>query len=144
MSRFLIWGRDSSGRGMVLGLDTEKLFTRKCTGEPDKADSDYEKWIIPNEGCVLGQKFSYKKKKSSAECLNGEEFDRLMSVNSCICTEEDWECDLGFKRENGACVRMKKKDGSNLELKVPEICEDYYTISNGYRKIAGDQCKKGV
>ena len=33
--------------------------------------------------------------------------ERIKYVEKCTCTDEDWECDLGFHRENGTgpCIR---------------------------------------
>ena len=62
---------------------------------------------------------------------------------NCSCTEEDWECDADSIRNNeGSCVSLKHQE--TLIYTAPEICEDYYYISTGYRKIAGDSCIGGV
>jgi hypothetical protein len=95
-TRFFVYGKDSNDKGMVLGLDMEKLFSRTCKGLPEENGSDYFKWNLPTEGCILGKKLSYKKKLPKAECLNGDDFEKLLDRTFCTCTEEDWECDLGF------------------------------------------------
>jgi hypothetical protein len=68
--------------------------------------------------------------------------ERKTFAKFCECTEEDWECDLGFHRdEEGNCV-------SNLFMEVdytpPAECEDYYSVTLGYRKVAGNQCQEGI
>lgn len=95
---------------------------------------------MPVEGCILGKKYSYKRKNKDADCLNGDYFDKLISFNYCECSEEDWECDIGFQRDkDGICIHKKKQ-----EFTVPEVCEDSYSLSSGYRKVAGDACMGGV
>ena len=118
----------------------EKIFPRLCKGEVDESESDYYAWKLPLEGCILGSKFTYRRKIAENECLNGDYFDKLISFNYCQCTEEDWECDVGFSRDSeGICIRKKKQ-----ELFIPENCEDNYIITSGYRKVAGDVCMGGV
>lgn len=104
-TKFILYGRDANQRGFVLGLDMEKIFPRLCKGEPDEADSDYYTWKVPSEGCIFGSKFSYRKKISEKECLNGDYFEKLLDMNYCKCTEEDWECDVGYSRNSdGVCI----------------------------------------
>jgi len=46
----------------------------------------------------LGEKITYVRRKRDACCFNGKAYDRIVKVEYCECTEEDWECDLGFER----------------------------------------------
>lgn len=60
-----------------------------------------------------------------------------------MCSEEDWECDFGyFRRDNkGQCVT---ETGTPENYTPPEVCDDYYYVTQGYRKVAGDDCKDGI
>ena len=50
---------------------------------PDSDRSDYETWT-PNgkisPTCLLGKKVTYVRRKRDAQCFNGEEFERKISV----------------------------------------------------------------
>lgn len=63
-----------------------------------------------------------------------------MSVETCACTAEDYECDIGFTRDkSGECVPIVP-----LAANPPPECASYYSVSSGYRKVAGDMCEGGV
>jgi len=52
----------------------------------------------------MGHRVTYVRRKRSAECFNGEKFERAIYYDECECTEEDWECDLGHSRlDDGPC-----------------------------------------
>jgi hypothetical protein len=52
----------------------------------------------------LGKKTTYIRRKRESACFNGEQFERVIKNEFCQCTEEDWECDIGFKRKgDGPC-----------------------------------------
>ena len=58
----------------------------------------------------------------------------------CECTEEDYECDIGFIRnESFHCV-------SNNSKLMQIICKEgeIYNISSGYKKIQQDSCIGGI
>jgi Sortilin, neurotensin receptor 3, C-terminal len=69
-----------------------------------------------------------------------------VSVESCPCTEEDWECDFGFykKIEGGECVPITEGFSNQVLSKPPKNCKGTYRKSQGYKKIPGDQCEGGV
>jgi len=118
----------------------------KFPDKPLKEDSDYELWT-PNgkisPTCLMGHKTTYVRRKREAQCFNNEEFDRWYNFELCDCTEEDWECDVGYSRTAGAGPCLPE---SGVEAKVtpPEQCDGFYFITQGYRKIAGNTCKGGV
>ncbi len=65
-----------------------------------------------------------------------------MNKKTCKCSEEDWECDIGFERiKNGACFKI---DRTEIDYEPPLECRDKFTVSQGYRKVAGDTCSGGV
>jgi hypothetical protein len=64
----------------------------------------------------------------------------------CNCTEEDWECDFGFHRENnldGPCVPLSKKYEKLLDRTPPADCRYNYEVTRGYRKLP-NFCYNGV
>ena len=146
-SSFIVYGNSEMGSGVVVGLDFSSLHKGLCKGvdSPNTEESDFEYWT-PNgfvsPTCLLGRKVSYVRRKRESECFNGEEFERKKFIENCECTEEDWECDLGYAREkSGPCKNINKQE---IDYSPPANCSSYYFVSQGYRKVAGDSCIGGV
>ena len=147
--KFVVYGRSTgkSPKGIVASIDFIPLHQRFCKlqDKPQQEDSDYELWtpngkISPN--CLLGHKTTYVRRKRDAQCFNSEEWDRWFFFEICQCTEEDYECDLGFSRKgDGPCLPDNDKPES---FAPPAQCEDSYSVTLGYRKVAGDTCRGGV
>ena len=146
-SHFLAVGMTSDEQGMTVSMDFSNFFPRMCDPSSTGNTTDYEEWSPHSahslSSCVLGRKISITRKKQGAKCFNGEKFDRKKVVENCVCSQEDWECDLGWSRvKEGSC---KRSDGSTeLDFTKPEKCLVYYTVSQGYRKVTGDSCESGV
>lgn len=56
----------------------------------------------------------YLRKKASKECYNGEEFDRVLKIDSCECSFTDYECDFNYyhkldeqNNQNSECIPVK-------------------------------------
>lgn len=69
----------------------------------------------------------------------------------CTCTDADYECDMNYVRAKGGSTCELVPDPLNREgtrqlTEKEEDCalEGFYTVSQGYRKIPGDQCYGGV
>ncbi len=135
----------------VYSVNFESLHGRQCKGEdkPGAPDSDYVIWS-PYDGrhgdkCLLGRKMAYARRRPDSECYNGARFEHPVSVENCLCTEEDYECDFGFQRadmlSNSPCTAAQ-----NLSYAPPEHCPlvGYYAVTSGYRKVSGDSCQGGV
>jgi len=153
---FIVYGETASNKGVkkgvVIALDFTSLHEPQCRNpdSPDQPDSDYEKWT-PNDGragsqCLLGRKVIYFRRKREAMCYNGLNFERKIVIENCACTEDDYECDVGFERPGPGepCVRA---DGQHVPFEMhspPKDCHNFYTISKGYRKIPGSSCVNGV
>ncbi len=146
---FLVYGirktGDGESKGIVINLDFSTLKMPICT------KSDYEIWTprsitAKNQNeCLLGRKVSYMRRKRDSKCLNGEGFERKITVEICSCTEDDYQCDIGYHRNEPGDPCTPISNEQNITKNAPpEICEGYYTISRGYRKIAGNFCKGGV
>jgi hypothetical protein len=152
----IIGSKNNKGKkeGVVIGVDFTGLHEPQCRNpdNPDTADSDYEKWT-PNDGragheCLFGRKIIYVRRKREAQCFNGLDFKRKTIVENCPCFEEDFECDVGFYRSApGEPCSKRGQTGNNNQLEIqkpPEICNNNYTISKGYRRIPGNTCVGGL
>ena len=157
---FVLYGetqtKKGKKRGVVVGLNFSTLNERRCSNpeEPDSANSDYEKWS-PSDGrqgnqCLLGKKTIYVRRKREVDCFNGLDFERKNVVEHCECTHIDYECDEGFTRANHSteCIPINEqthripKEGDIHD--PPQNCNNYFTISRGYRKVPGNVCINGI
>ena len=145
---FIVYGESTKGKGVIVSLDFEAFHAKSCQGhdKPNEESSDYEIWTPTATGskCLLGRKISYVRRKREAQCFNGEEFERPTFVENCACTEEDWECDLGYAREKDGPCKLTNPNKENSDYKPPQNCSSFYFVSQGYRKVAGDTCVGGV
>jgi len=158
---FVIYGESNkkgNTKGIAIGVDFTGLHEPQCRNpdNPDSTDSDYEKWS-PNDGragheCLMGHKTIYIRRKRDSQCYNGLMFERKTIVEHCECTEDDYECDLGFARAGPGepCVSIKKHGNENTSNELTEMytppanCHGYYRISRGYRKVPRNTCVNGV
>ncbi|KAJ2886058.1 vacuolar protein sorting/targeting protein PEP1, partial [Coemansia asiatica] len=144
-------GGTSTDESMLVYVDFSKMFTRQCQVETrDHSKSDFELWT-PRWGmdsggrsdaiCVLGSEISYWRRKPTASCFVGNEFEPPMtSMRTCECTIQDFECDEGFwLNDYGQCTL----DGPDPYQ--PSDCRDGTTYKgrSGYTKIAQSQCTGG-
>jgi len=144
---FVVYGWQDDSVGVMIYIDFAELHEmRTCQGHdaPDSASSDYETWT-PSDGrlggkCLMGHKVSYTRRKRTSQCFNPEKHERSQFIEHCPCTEEDFECDYGYKRkiEGGECV--VDPDAKPLP---EEKCKDFYYHTKGYRRVAGDTCTNG-
>lgn len=154
---FVVYGETAQKKGVkkgvVIGIDFTSLHEPQCRNpeNPDSPDSDYEKWT-PNDGriaseCLLGRKVIYFRRKREAMCYNGLTFERKIIVENCSCTEDDYECDVGFERPAPGEPCIKQGGVMNLPFELhtpPKDCHNFYSISKGYRKVPGNTCTNGV
>ena len=47
----------------------------------------------------LDGRWRYTRRRPTSECFNGEQYERKVIKNPCECTEEDYECEFGFRRK---------------------------------------------
>ena len=138
---FMILGQSSNlQENLIISLDFNALNKRPCL-----KDSDYEIWSPFNaQHCVLGIKTLFLKRKSGADCVNGLEFERPMSTEICECSDEDWECDVGFFRSSGVCERQGFSNETE-EIQAQMVnCVDFIVVRSGYRLIPGSKCIGGI
>jgi len=95
--------------------DFSSLHTRQCKGVENAGaeSSDFELWT-PYDGrhgednkCFLGQQVTYTRRKQSALCYNGEDYEAVIQRTPCQCNDMDYECDFGFFRTDGKTCERK-------------------------------------
>merc|ERR1719316_2412910 len=130
-TKFLLYGTRGDS-GVVYHLDFDALGQPLCKGvwAADSVSSDYETWT-PSDGtssdktgekCMLGKQVTYTRRKQTSECFNGEQFERPVSKKNCACTEEDFDCEMGFTRAVGS-VECKTTPDTATIMGVPKECE---------------------
>jgi hypothetical protein len=134
-SRFVIFSRRDD-RIIYFGVDFSRIFERICNSD------DYETWqmVASSSGedpqCVLGRQTVYLRRKAGAACYNPNDFNKIASVINCNCTENDYECDLGWEptQISGKCGKVED---------LPLYCgpDNTFVQSQGYRLIPGDSCQ---
>ena len=144
---FLLRGSKSLGEvGVLISFNLGANGLPLCAN-----DMDYEKWVVAGGGvstCLLGREVTITRRKRNSRCLNGIHREQVEYTRVCECTDEDFECDVGFVRDPESvdslvCLRDESVD-LNYTLVEPPICHGSFEVSRGYRKIAGDVCEKGV
>lgn len=151
-TKFLLYGTRGDS-GVVYHLDFDALGQPLCKGvwAADSVSSDYETWT-PSDGtssdktgdkCMLGKQVTYTRRKQTSECFNGEKFERPVTKKNCACTEENYNCEMGFTRKIGSLECKLTEDYATL-MAIPEKCttSDYF-FADGHRKVVGDACEGG-
>lgn len=134
----------------IFVIDVQELIGgrwRVCAQGSDS--NDYESWQLPApDVCMLGEKYTGKRRKRQAGCVNGgAEYKREPFIKEqCKCTAAaDTECEYGFERgANATCVAIQGLE----ESACPGLKSNYgYKFSStNLRLVHGDKCKelKGV
>jgi len=141
---FLLYG-SRADTGVLYYLDFKALGQPQCSGvwAADSVSSDYETWTPTdgrrNDRCVLGRQITYTRRKQTSECFNGRDFDRPVERKACACTQEDFQCEMGFTRRVGSmeCVPDDPK------LTTANCTSGGIFYGSAYRKIPGDICEGG-
>jgi len=142
----IIDNSNDSGSEIMIYLDFAPIKTNKCIinyQNPEK--SDFELWSpsITDNGCLLGEKLEFYRRKAGNDCYMAEKFkDPEFKSASCTCTEMDYECDFNFIRSkgyNGTCELIK-----GAVTPVSQCFNGKYYESTGYRLIPSSKCVSGV
>jgi hypothetical protein len=150
-TKFVIFGTRGS-TGHIYHLDFDVIRQRTCEGidTPDRATSDYETWT-PSDGksderCLLGRQRLYTRRKQLAECLNNKDETWPVDMKNCSCTDEDFECEVGFVRSIGSsdCLPEHASDFLTDDLGGLGVCATAATADvPSHRKVVGDTCQGG-
>ncbi|KAH0608049.1 uncharacterized protein H6S33_002101 [Morchella sextelata] len=149
---FTLIGTNRDRKTIAFSIDFSNVFDRKCKSDKSDKNDDLEKWYarLDEDGepdCLMGHKQFFWRRKKNAKCYIDDLYkDPEPQEDVCKCTEEDFECDFNYVRENGKrkdkCVKAKgaKFPTPSGECKKPE---DTFMGSSGYRKIPGNDCEGG-
>jgi hypothetical protein len=155
------------GEALMITLDFAQLHEKKCQGHqsPGLDTSDFELWSphdderhhLSADGCLLGKKTTYIRRKQDAQCFNDFEVQaetkyvkHYRSSIPCVCTMNDYECDMNYiKNAGGSCEHIADPTGKITDWEKydrEKDCENegFYYKNQGYRKIPGDECHNGV
>jgi len=137
---------DDSGNEVMIYLDFSPIKTKKCViDHKNPQKSDFELWSpsIANNGCHLGEKIEFYRRKAGNDCYMAEKFkDPEFKSTSCECTVADFECDFNFVRSqgfNGTCELIK-----GAETPISQCLNGKYYESTGYRLIPSSKCINGI
>jgi len=144
-TNFVVFGKiKDSAKGLLYHVDFDAMQKRTCKGiaSAGGSDSDYEIWSASDgtstAPCLLGEQVLYTRRKQMAECFNNEKSEWPRKSKHCLCTAEDFECELGFARDVGSfeCVMRSPSEAQQGP------CVAGARI-NAYRRVAGDTCRGG-
>lgn len=133
----------------LIALDFNDMHERECDmGENSK---DLEKWYarVDDKGeptCLMGHKQYYVRRKPDVECFVKSNFkDPEVVLEQCECTDDDFECDFNFVRNED---RTKCELAPGASVIIPDgKCkafgpDDTFKGSSGWRLIPGNDCKR--
>ncbi|XP_015417044.1 PREDICTED: VPS10 domain-containing receptor SorCS2 [Myotis davidii] len=126
----------------LVKVDFRPSFPRPCRAE------DYSAWDLTNlqgDGCLMGQRRSFRRRKAMSWCVNGRNFTSALTARVCPCQDSDFLCDYGFERSLSDTNKCFANFWFN-PLAPPDDCVQgqTYTSSLGYRKVVANLCQGGV
>ncbi|CAO3618171.1 unnamed protein product [Cunninghamella echinulata] len=145
--KYVIFGSERGGRNTVAyHIDFSSIHPTQCKLDIHNEDNDdFELWSPEDtrgNKCLFGRETTYYRRIQDRDCFVGEKIIQPKEiVRNCTCTNEDYECDFNFVRnEKGECVLVP-----GFSPVIPE-CDgntDFIYYPTGYRKIAASTCQGG-
>lgn len=143
---FSIFGSssNSSHRWIIVQVNLTSIL-----GKPCQAD-DYKRWSPtdnPKVDCLLGRRTIYERRRPHSLCFNGRDYEREISTDKCLCTVQDYECDLGFRESFSPTITCVPDKESGISQSFPPFpCNEgsFYNRTKGYRRVVGDICEGGL
>ncbi|XP_051911502.1 LOW QUALITY PROTEIN: sortilin [Hippocampus zosterae] len=144
-----VWGfrpeDDDQPMWVAVTIDFQSLITRECN------DQDYEEWLahstggdgLERDGCVLGVKETYRRRKKQAVCRKGRGYVTVKTEIPCLCTREDFLCDYGYEQQANTSDCVPRPDMHNKTLEMCLNGEEDELLTAGYRKVPSDRCVGG-
>lgn len=131
---FIMYGtRDA--KGVLVHVDFNRAV-RAC------AASDFENWSPLGDKCLLGEQFTYQRRKQDSVCVVSDDHQPSHKVQTCPCVEEDYECDFCYEPV-GARPKVCKKVCDEFDpTKEPLECIDTWFQTKGYRLVPGNKCDR--
>ena len=124
----------------IYSIDFAGLHERECK------DSDFEDWYARlddagDPSCLMGHKQLYRRRKANVDCFVNHKYkDPEPVFERCKCTEQDFECDYNFVRnEDRECVPATTLPKAKGEC---ENGDKTFMGSSGYRLIPGNDCTR--
>eukprot|EP00871_Galdieria_phlegrea_P001677 jgi/Galph1/250/GphlegSOOS_G4955.1 len=87
--------------------------------------------------CPLGRRVCYLRRRQEVLCNNRDGFASILSSESCPCTMDDYQCDIGFERSSDSS-ECHPSYGVDIENDDAASCNAIQ--SRGYVLIPGDTC----
>lgn len=133
----------------IHALDFKDVHNKICD---ENSNSDYEYFFPATymDGCFLGRRISYQRKRLTSLCHPNMNFVLSENRINCQCTYSDYQCDDGF--ENHPIVVPGDLDAFECKpfgkgqsgKSVPNPCIVLYNETKGYVRVPGDSCKGGI
>jgi hypothetical protein len=138
---------DDRDIGWMVQLDFTEVKKRQCYFDPSQpqVSADFEEWKPTGAKgqCLLGQSFSYYRRKPTSDCYVGQDFGLPQTqLTSCECTEEDYECDVDFVRVGNECLPSPQQRLHDKPISCPAGTK--YQAKSGFRKVPGNKCQGGI
>lgn len=124
-------------QGVIIAFDVEKILPSL----PTCTEADFLTWSPTERECILGENITMVRRKRSAQCFNGLDFERGIEIKQCDCSDKDTECDYGsyFDSSDGGCKHLP--DFDFLRDSCPAIKDGEYKLSEtDERFISNDHC----
>lgn len=139
-----IFTGQSTKTEVVIQVDFSNLFGKKCEFKED-GSGDFELWAPSKDqssNCILGHQTNFWRRKAGHRCYIGEDHTNLKAVvRNCDCTIDDFECDVGyFRNEQDKCIF----DGRDPQMPLGCKKGDRYMTSQGYRRLTKTTCENGI
>lgn len=138
-----IWGyRDEDRSWKVHVIDFRQVIKEQCD------QNQYKPWLAHSarwkntedtKGCLLGTKTVFYRLAIDSWCYNGYDHKNKEISTTCKCTRADYECDYGYEIDS-VTNRCQKSFKKRKEIDICIRGHEEKIISEGYRKIPGDNC----
>ncbi|CAG8497035.1 17231_t:CDS:10, partial [Dentiscutata heterogama] len=145
--KFIIRGiipseQQNDPKWVLITVDFSSLLPKKCEiNNSDNIKSDFEVFdpmVYSKNKCFLGEKVTYLRRKIDRKCKILEDLQEYENKEKCECNEYDFECDVGYWREDGKCKLL------GYDHQRPDVCNNKYLAKSGYRKISKSKCEGGI